>query len=302
MSEIENKTVTTYKFHFWAPIVNYIGSEDKFELSKNIQIVRTSELQYEKLKKFKKKWSGFNISDWVIKITLEKEHPENEPNEFSHEIRQVVECIITILRLYHDYSIGYQLIFQEYSDPPSHAHNVIGFYHYTLWTPVTASKLKGNYYLREEEYDEFKQLYDLYHTKLSKLNLAIDFFNKSYHEPYPFRDGFIDCMIALENIFLKGIHQELGYRLSIRMSHILAKNSQERKELFSYCKKAYSTRSKILHGEQSDGLSEDGLLRIRELLRKAILYFMINPQHRINNNIEEIIFQGSFYPDHKLEN
>ncbi len=135
---------------------------------------------------------------------------------------------------------------------------------------------------------------------LSKFNLAIRYFNKSYTEPYPYHDGFIDCIIALENLFLKGTRQELGYKLSMRTAHLLGQNESHRNELYEFVKEAYSLRSAIIHGgniKKQNQLNDEYLLKTRGILRESIKYFIKNPDRWSDKKLDRIILKGTFTPN-----
>jgi hypothetical protein len=58
----------------------------------------------------------------------------------------------------------------------------------------------------------------------------------------------IDYMIALEALLLQE-QQELAYKLALRGTALLGENPDSRLEVFSRLRKAYSVRSKIVHGD-----------------------------------------------------
>ena len=108
-------------------------------------------------------------------------------------------------------------------------------------------------------------------------------------------------MIALENLFLKDANQELSYKMSMRMAHLLAETNEEREKIFEFVKNAYSLRSKIVHGGKTNLLSEKHLLDARKLLRKSIKYFLNNKELWKGSQLDTIIIQGSFFPNHILQ-
>ena len=59
-------------------------------------------------------------------------------------------------------------------------------------------------------------------------------------------DGFIDSIIAWENLF--GGNAELSYRISVSIAKLLKESQEERLELQSKVVKYYTERSKIVHG------------------------------------------------------
>ncbi|TGM87898.1 HEPN domain-containing protein [Leptospira licerasiae] len=66
-----------------------------------------------------------------------------------------------------------------------------------------------------------------------------------------YEDKIIDLMIAAEAIYLQSetdLNGELSYRLSHRAALLLGKDKKEQKEIFTFFKKAYDVRSKVVHG------------------------------------------------------
>jgi len=59
-------------------------------------------------------------------------------------------------------------------------------------------------------------------------------------------DGLVDAMIALESMF--GITQELSFRLSIAVAHLLGDTPDDRERIYRRIKKLYGIRSNIVHG------------------------------------------------------
>ena len=197
--------------------------------------------------------------------------------------------------------MGFNLIVQRYSDGPHYAFSANALLHYMLWTPSESTTLKRIYELNPAESKSFIHFFTEFDLPtLSSLKLAIRYFNKSYTEPYPFSDGFIDCIIALENLFLKNTHQELGYKLSLRVAHLLGQNKSHRSELYEFIKGAYSLRSAIIHGEETrktKQLDDNYLLKTRGILRESIKYFIKNLDHWSGTKMDKIILNGTFAPN-----
>jgi hypothetical protein len=61
-------------------------------------------------------------------------------------------------------------------------------------------------------------------------------------------DGFLDGIIALENLF--GSNAELGYRISMSVAFLLENDYKERKKLQKCIKDMYSLRSSYVHGSK----------------------------------------------------
>lgn len=79
-----------------------------------------------------------------------------------------------------------------------------------------------------------------------KIRLAIRRILSSINERMNPIDGFIDAIIAWENLF--GGNAELSYRISVSIAKLLAEAQEERLEIQSKIVKFYTERSKIVHG------------------------------------------------------
>ncbi|HMM78413.1 MAG TPA: HEPN domain-containing protein [Pyrinomonadaceae bacterium] len=78
---------------------------------------------------------------------------------------------------------------------------------------------------------------------------AIKRFNYA-HERHDWEDKIVDLLIAAEAIFLSqsGGSGELSYRLKLNAAMFLASDARSRKQVFDDMDRAYSLRSKIVHG------------------------------------------------------
>jgi len=145
----------------------------------------------------------------------------------------------------------------------------------------------------EKEVEGFKNFFtELYKDTLEDLSLPINYFNKSYIEPQTPRDAFIDLIIALENLYLKGEQLELGYKLRLRMSYLLGKRFEQKKEVFEDMKKAYDFRGRIIHGGVRQDVSYEFFLKIRDYTRESLKLFVKNPDLRKQGRLDEIILKG----------
>ena len=122
--------------------------------------------------------------------------------------------------------------------------------------------------------------------------LSSKYFNKSYTEPYTPRDSFLDLMITLENLFLKGTNQELSYKISMRMAYVLGKDKDDRKKIFDFIKDAYNLRSKIVHGEESNKLDNQKFLELRELTKESLKYFLEYEDNWNGKKLDELILEA----------
>jgi len=90
-------------------------------------------------------------------------------------------------------------------------------------------------------------------------------------------DQAIDWFIALESLFSED-SEAIGHKIALRVAYLLEIESNRRKELFSFLKKAYGQRSTIVHGKGSSSwLAQksfnsrwDNAHMLRDILRRAL--------------------------------
>jgi hypothetical protein len=292
-----------YQFRFWVPLVNFrTERQQPIELSENLSIAEASEYEKQLLSELKAKWTNIRFSDFLLRLTLVKEKPESEPNIYLPDARTEIEKALTIFRLFKTRPIGFNVIVQPYSDDVSYSYSASALLHYMLWAAPDSTLSREIYQLQEPEVEEFASFFREYDLPtIFNLRLAIAYFNKSYIEPYTPRDSFLDIMICLENLLLKGTHQELTYKLAMRMAHLLGGDVHERSNLFQFIKEAYSLRSKIVHGGDIRNLSEEYLFRVRDIARKSIKYLLKHISLWYGTELDKLILNDTFYPNHCVE-
>jgi hypothetical protein len=297
--------MTDYIYNFYAPLTNFHSDESEIVFNKNLKIGPATEGDLKALKDLQQRWTSISSSETLLQVKLVKTQPESEPDIYLQDARKEIEKVVTLLRLYKEESVGFNLIVQRYSDGPHYALSANALLHYMLWTPPKSELLNRSYGLIGDSAQGFKSFFTGHNLpSLSIIDMALSYFNKSYIEPYPFRDGFIDCIIALENLFLKDTSQELGYKLRIRIAHLLGQNTDHRKELFEFIKEAYSLRSTIVHGEKSQKLKKLNdiyLLKTRKILRESIKYVLKNPNVWSGDKLDGIVLNGTYFPNHSVE-
>lgn len=111
-------------------------------------------------------------------------------------------------------------------------------------------------------------------------------------------DRLMDFMVGLESIYLPDGHDELTFRLSLRVAYLLSEKPTERKELFKFMKKIYNLRSKIVHGKKYN-LSKDEINKVEEILRKSLKLFLASPD---NFSLDEVDKHGTLIKEGKLDN
>ncbi len=230
---------------------------------------------------------------------ITKKDPEPEPGEYiKKEGKRFIERALTILRLYKEEVIGYNVIVQSLNG----AYSLLPLKHYQLWMNPETDFSSLTFKIISTEIDKLKGFFSKFictSEAFKELELAVKYFNKSYIEPYTPRDSSLDLMISLENLYLPGEKHELGYKLRMRMAHILAKELAQRKEILEDIKLAYNYRGEIVHGGKSSKTiskikekhknESEFLFKIRGYTRESLKIFIKNPALR--NKLDEIILQ-----------
>lgn len=112
------------------------------------------------------------------------------------------------------------------------------------------SRFLEGYHLDAAQADSFSTFFELYASLPSEspIGLALRRFVQA-GEASRTDDRLVDLVTAAEALFLKGIDAELKYRLSIRFAQFCETDGYAKPELYEFMKRAYSTRSRIVHGE-----------------------------------------------------
>jgi len=285
--------IRKYIFNFWVSLLNFkidISSQDEIILDKDVLIRSTTSFEDERLTDlYKEYFPRSSYSNYLLQIILRKDTPEIEPGQFLIEADEKIKKAVTIFRLFKKERIGYNLMVQPLSEELRYGHTTRFLLHQRLWTNEKKPEI---YTLEKGEVQPFINFFKNFYKIPSKFNLAIEYFNKSYIEPYTPRDSFLDLMITLENLFLKKTSQELSYKLSMRMANILGEGQKDRINIFNFIKDAYNLRSKIVHGEKSNKLDNQKFLELRELARKSIIYFLENKDNWDGKKLDRLILEA----------
>jgi hypothetical protein len=112
-----------------------------------------------------------------------------------------------------------------------------------------APKPMEHYLCKPEDRESIKRWCDiLKKTDDSKIRIAIRRVLSALNERTNPVDGFIDAVIAWENLF--GGDTELSLRISVSIARLLEIDKTKRVDLQNRINKLYNTRSKIVHGNK----------------------------------------------------
>lgn len=165
----------------------------------------------------------------------------------------------------------------------------------------------GLYVLLNSEISAFLEFWQFYQkvrrSKQNRIELALRRFNYGYERKRP-EDRLIDYMIGFEALLL-GEEQELRYKLALRGSALLGRNSDERERTFNELHEAYKQRNKIVHGSTPKGPITIGsetvqfkelVNKVEEHLRSVIKEFLVRCERqsasKVMKALDEMIVSG----------
>jgi len=130
----------------------------------------------------------------------------------------------------------------------------------------------------------------------ASLELAFDLYAREDFEDVE----IVNSLTALEALLLNDSKNELTYRLSMRVAHLLGTDDDDRKRLFRDIKEFYDLRSTIVHGSQIKPKHHSRLEQtneLREIVRSVLLTILIligedMNKSQIDQLLDEIIFDG----------
>jgi hypothetical protein len=125
--------------------------------------------------------------------------------------------------------------------------------------------------------------------KLKTYNLALGRFASTFTRARP-EDRILDSWIGLEALLLDE-HDELSYKISMRLAALIGHTPDERMAIFTEARKSYRARSRIAHGSsQSDVVAAAD--SARELLRRALVSWMAEDARRLPDELDEAVVRG----------
>lgn len=268
-----------------APLHNFKSELEVIQLDKNLKIRKIHDKEQKQL--WLKNFSiipKFEIPS--IKFVLEAQYlvKEHRPDEMSY-INDLFDRVISAMRLFKKGTFGYNRITTKiyWACPISKASMSSGKNYYV---PFHGAQ----YELSKDDAEDLVNFWEMFKEvdfeKYGFIELAIRRFNLA-HVRKELEDKLIDLMIAFEALYLIHTDQELGFKLATRAAFILGKDNgkTEKEKVYTFLKKAYSTRSGIVHGnkhlDKNIKLSDDEeisvldfLLQLEDYLRQSIIHFI----------------------------
>jgi hypothetical protein len=150
------------------------------------------------------------------------------------------------------------------------------------------------YSLTENDAQQLLAIWHGYRDSRAKKKYAIAFDKfEDVYKKVRADDRIIDCWVGLENIYLRGIKDELRYRASIRIAYFLGSNSDERQRLYKEAMNSYDIRSKLVHGGRVTEKSIKVAAQVALSHLRDSLHFVLNEDKaRQLDEIDKTIIMG----------
>lgn len=279
----------TYKY--FVPLTNFESKFTSIKLAFGYLIRKISKAERKILEKYNIGWPKIAYGDFTIECVSTKETLKQDFGLWAIQLERTIEKAVFAFRLYKEGIVGYNVIVLI---PQVKTEQCLGL-HRRPWSSADVLESQEKYEISHHEIQDLQKFFaEFIALPLNDLTLAARYFNKSYEE-IDTHDSFVDLIIALESLYLKGENLELGYKLRMRMSHILSRDSAKRKSIYDTVKKAYKLRGDIIHGAKLPAIDPALLLEIRKYARESLQIFIKKPIRR--DNLDEIILRpGSHYP------
>lgn len=207
--------------------------------------------------------------------------------------------VLSALRLFHDAPVGL-LGLSAFGEPWHHV--LMGYKNLYYQTQLLApDRPQLEYRLGTAEVERFKEFLSGYRTATARgqrgtLPIAIRRFNDTYFHTR-WEDRYVDAVIAMEALFLSGERENQSFRFAACGSVLLGDTPEEREQLFRQLRRAYSQRSKLLHGSMLT-VELDDLRQVETLARHAIQRVLGLPDNlkdgRLVTVLERRLVRGKF--------
>ena len=296
----EGHRATSYAKQTIAPLHNCRGMGDGTEIEPGLAIRRLTDADRAALWRIygAERFSGplnpriADLERWSFAIDCRWELPQQPPlsNEYGAE---VVRDTVRALRLHHPGVTGTTIIWTRPDPEHPWRHDTLGS---GLYAPLGTSP--GQFMDRLEAQvgphcgtalrDLMRGLRNAAGDQ--QLDLALSRFDAAYtrHDP---GDRLIDLWVAFEALLLPDGQHELSYRSAIRIAQLVGSSGAERQEAFDLAHLSYKQRSKLVHGDLEASKLGGIVEKTRELARKALRAWILNPPPDGVKTLDHAIFE-----------
>lgn len=251
-----------------APLVNFQSEKEEIELGENTVIKQIGRQQAETLSPRIRRRLTEDKDLHIIQHDYDVDKFGDGPIE---KARETIDDVTLALRLFANKGdVDYPNVTVEpMSDFATNTNSVR--------MAIRTQFINSEYNLSSEETSEFEEFWTIVVDQLSEpddnYRVALDKFQNSFQRGNE-NDRLLDCVIALEALYLKsGEQQEMSYRLSQRGALLLSEDEGEALEIKETLKEAYNKRSRLVHGSTADA-DRESVLRLHNLTRESLATFI----------------------------
>lgn len=258
----------------WAPLNRFSSDLAGVAAPNGVEIREISEVERNYLQDLASRRMGapleLTFGEYTHVLSRELETPKAGPMLGILEDEDF-DAVMAALRLIKPGAVSYTFVVMTLVGPrygPQFPIGQIG----ASWSSTRASAHGPEYRLQEQDQALLNDLV----RKLARVSRpavvtrSLDRFNFAYERTRS-EDKIVDSWIGLEALFLGRDEQmELSYRASVRASRYLGNSPPEREWIYYATQRAYSARSRIVHGDPLPTGVHNIALFCQELLRLAL--------------------------------
>jgi hypothetical protein len=218
------------------------------------------------------------IEAWDLVIDYRWTRKAPDPDE-DHAI-EVVRDVVRALRLHHPGMSGATVIWIGPDPDLRWDVNAPDSMYRSPEVPVDGFEGRFECHLGAASGEALKSLFDRLRLPLKgNLGLVLDRLDSVYSRRSP-QDQLIDLWVALEALLLPDIRDELRFRSSLRLAHLLGEDPVRKKEIFDLAMDSYVVRSKVVHGASKERDLGPIVQTTRMLTVDAVCKWLLDPPEK----------------------
>jgi hypothetical protein len=245
------------------------------------------------------------LARWSHVIDYRWKRPQGSPP--GHDIGiDIVEDVVLVLRLHHAGMVQRTMVWTRLDPPtdpftspyhqaflfgPAADHN--GEAMQEIWNETMNRERPPHTQINTSDGERIGELLRQIRAGRSdrRLALALRRFDSAYSR-YEHEDSLIDLWIAFEALLLSDSNIELSYRVSLRIAALVGTEPNERGKVFKQARDSYKCRSEVVHGVATKGSLSAVVAETRELARRVLRRWVLEPPEGGVEEIDRMIFEG----------
>jgi uncharacterized protein YozE (UPF0346 family) len=248
---------------------NFQMEEDKLELEDDLLFRTISEEELDELSPPRRRRLAEDSGDvFVIEKTYEV--PKFAEMRAEEALKAFQDVVLTLRLFERNGDVRYQRVITEPISPFHRGRETTGGEpHITFF--------ESEYNMDSEDCENFIEFWNVMSRQIDDppetYRIALDKFSHSFRRQNE-NDRLLDSVIALEALYLKtGEQQEMSYRLSQRGAILLGESKENAENIKQALKDAYSTRSTLVHGGQTN-VDHDFISNLHDITRRTLSEFL----------------------------